>query len=590
MIHSIQWRIALAFTLLILISMCILGGLMANFAKNSQFENLRLHLTKEAKLVAEASLQPLLQNDQNIDALAKKLGHDIDARVTIIAPDGKVLGDSHEEPSKMENHGQRPEVKDALAFGLGESIRYSTTLGKKMLYIAVPIKNNSDVLGIARVALPLNVLENLVDRIILFVTLITASAATLALLVAILIARVTTNPIKALTEASKKIAEGALEQKISVSTKDEVGALARAFNDMATSLRKLVQDISTEKTKLQTIITHMADGIIMVDTESRITLINHAAQTLFDTTEESALGRPIIEVVRDHEVNEIVRNCLKTREKQTVQFESSGSRRFLRALAIPILGTGEEAALLMFQDLTEMKNLQTMRRELVGNISHELRTPVAGIKAMVETLKEGAIEDKQTAMDFLSRIDREVDHLTQMIAELTELSRIETGKEKLKMEPVRLNHLLNEIVDRFSTLAQRQQVTLIADLPSNIPTVIGDRERIRQALVNLVHNAIKFNRPGGKVTITATAGSDSITVRISDTGIGIPKEELPHVFERFYKVDKARSGGGTGLGLAIVKHIVQAHGGTVWAESEKGKGSTFSFTLPAKPYNTQTDS
>lgn len=568
------------FMLLIITSMCILGGLMTSFTKKSQFDNLRLHLIKEAKLVAEASLQQLLQGDHDFDAFAKKLGHDIDARVTIIALDGKVLGDSYEDPSKMENHAQLPEVKDALAFGLGESIRYSATLGKKMLYVAVPIKNNSNVLGTARVALPLNVLENLVDRIILSAAITTATAATLALLAAMLIARMTINPIKALTEASKKIAEGALEQKISVSPKDEVGALAHAFNDMATSLKKLVQDISAEKTKLQTIVTHMADGIIMVDDENRIILINKAAQTLFDTAEESALGRPIIEVVRDHEVNEILRNCFKTREKQIAQFESLGSRRFLRALAIPIPGAGTEAALLMFQDLTEMKNMQTMRRELVGNISHELRTPVAGIKAMVETLREGAIEDRQIAMDFLSRIDREVDHLTQMIAELTELSRIETGKEKLKMEPVKLDYLIKEVVERFTTLAQRQQVTLIADLPINMPTVIGDRERIRQALVNLVHNAIKFNRPGGKVTIIATAGSASITVSISDTGIGIPKEELPHVFERFYKVDKARSGGGTGLGLAIVKHIVQAHGGNVWAASEEGKGSTFSFTLP----------
>ncbi len=582
MIHSIQWRIALSFMLLIIVSMCILGGLMANFTKNSQLDSLRLHLIKEAKLVAEAIIPSLLQGDENIDTIAEKLGYDLDARVTIIAPDGRVLGDSHKDPAKMDNHAQRPEVKDALTSGLGESIRYSTTLGEKTMYVAVPIESNSKVLGVARVALPLTTLKNLTDKILLTFAAMTAIATTLALLAAALIARATTGPVKALTRAAKKMSAGALEQRISVSTKDEIGVLARAFNDMATSLRELVQDISTERTKLQTIVTHMADGIIMVDTESRIILVNRAAEALFGICEKNVLGRPLIEAVGDHEVNEIVKNCLKTREKQATEFESSGSKRFLRAIAVPIAKAEVQTVLVVFQDLTEMKSMQTMRRELVGNISHELRTPIAGIKAMVETLKDGAIKDEQVAVDFLSRIDREVDHLTQMIAELTELSRIEAGKEKLRMEPVRLDYLIDEVVERLATLAQRHQVTLTADLPGDIPAVMADSDRIKQVLVNLVHNAVKFNRPGGKVTITATAGTELLTVSVSDTGIGIPKEELPHIFERFYKADKARTTQGTGLGLAIVKHIVQAHGGNVRAESEEGKGSTFSFTLPIR--------
>jgi two-component system phosphate regulon sensor histidine kinase PhoR len=223
-----------------------------------------------------------------------------------------------------------------------------------------------------------------------------------------------------------------------------------------------------------------------------------------------------------------------------------------------------------------------MRREIVGNISHEMRTPIAGIKAMVETLKDSAIDDKQAATDFLSRIDSEVDRLAQMVAELTELSRIETGRTELKMAPLNLNALVGEAIAQLDLLAERQQVTITTDLATSLPAIRADNDRIRQTLINLVHNAIKFNRPGGKVTISTKADRESVTVSISDTGIGISKEDLPHVFERFYRADKARPRGGSGLGLAIAKHTVQAHGGSIWAQSEEGKGSTFSFSLPIK--------
>jgi two-component system phosphate regulon sensor histidine kinase PhoR len=237
-------------------------------------------------------------------------------------------------------------------------------------------------------------------------------------------------------------------------------------------------------------------------------------------------------------------------------------------------------ALLLFQDLTELRGLQTMRRELIGNISHELRTPLAGIKAMLETLKEGAIEDKQAAADFLSRIEGEADRMTQMVSEITELSRIETGRAELRMTPLNLKLLVEEVAAQLNPLAQRHQVTITTDLATDLPAGRGDKDRIRQALVNLVHNAIKFNHPGGSVTMSTNASGEFVIVSVSDTGVGIPEEELPHVFERFYKADRARTRGGSGLGLAIAKHIVQAHGGSIWAQSEEGQGSTFSFSLP----------
>jgi two-component system phosphate regulon sensor histidine kinase PhoR len=582
MFRSIQWRISVSFIFAVLIIMIILGVYLVDSTRNSELDNLRSQLGNEARITAEASLPLFLIHDSDLDTLAKKLGNEINARVTIIALNGTVLGDSHENPATMENHATRPEVIDALASGLGESTRYSTTLGVQMMYVAVPVSNQTTIVGVARVALPLDVVEDSVNRVTLIITLAIVVTAMLVIAAAVLIGRATTRPLREITKASKRIASGELGQRIPVRSRDEIGQLAEAFNEMSSDLAKLIGDISAEKTKLQTVLANMADGVIMTDVEGKVVLANQATERLFNLQEKDAIGMPLIEAVRDHEADEILKLCLSTSQTQTGQFESATSKRFLRAIAIPIARGGPSGALLLFQDLTEVRSLQTMRRELVGNISHELRTPIAGIKAMIETLRHGAIDDKEAATDFLTRIDSEVDRLTQMVSELTELSRIETGRAELRMSPVALNLLVQEVISQLNALAQRQQVVITADLASALPTIKADDDRIKQTLTNLVHNAIKFNHPGGSATISTTIDGEFVIVSVSDTGTGISKGDLPHVFERFYKADKARPRSGSGLGLAIAKHVVQAHGGRIWARSEEGKGSTFSFSLPIK--------
>jgi two-component system phosphate regulon sensor histidine kinase PhoR len=581
--RSIQWRIAALFALLIIVSMGILGIYLTGFVRSSQLENLRSHLEKEARISAEASLPFLLRQSGETDALAKKLGQDIDARITIVAVDGTVLGDSHEDPLTMENHAARPEVLAALASGLGESTRYSTTVEQEMMYVAVPITNQGQLLGVARVALPLVAVHNSASQVTMIISLATLATAALAIVAASLIARITTRPIREVTEASQKIASGQLAQKIPVRSRDETGRLSLAFNEMSSNLHRLVGEISAERAKLQTVLANMADGVIMTDSEGKIVLANPAAERLFNLREREAVSRPLIEVVHDHEADEILKRSFKTCEIQSAQFESVVSKRFLRGIAVPLAADGKQTgALLLFQDLTELRSLQTMRRELVGNISHELRTPIAGIKAMAETLKESAISDRAMAADFLSRILVEVDRLTQMVSELTELSHIETGHAELRIAPLDLNSLVEEVVAQLKPLAQRQQVNITTDLAANFPDARADRDRIRQTMTNLVHNAIKFNNPGGRVIVTTGADAESVIVNVTDTGIGISKEDLPHIFERFFKADRSRSAGGTGLGLAIAKHTIQAHGGDIWAQSEEGKGSTFGFRIPLK--------
>jgi len=565
--------------------MGVLGIYLTASVRNSQIDNLRFHLEQEARITAEAALPSILGQDSSPDALAKKLGQEIDSRVTIIAPDGAVLGDSIENPASMENHATRPEVMDALAKGIGESTRFSTTLQEQMMYVAVTVKNQNTLVGIVRVALPLTTVEQNISHITRTIILATVIIAVVALLAVLFITRNITKPLRELTRASQNIAIGQLGQKITVSAKDEIGQLAQAFNEMSNKLKMTVEKMSTEKNLLSSILANMADGVIMTNAGGDIVMANRTAGAFFGFKEENVISKPVIEVVHDYEVDEILKRCLSSGKEQNTQFDSGIARRFLRAIAMPINNQGRlNGALILFQDLTELRNLQTMRRDLVGNISHELRTPIAGIKAMAETLLDGAIDDGQVARDFIRRIENEAERLTQMVAELTQLSRIETGQAELKKEPVNLNTLVEEVLAEMNPLAERQHIILAKALSPGLPLITADKDRIRQTVINLIHNAIKFNQPGGKVTASTSYNSQSVIVNITDTGIGISKEDLPRVFERFYKADKARSGGrtggGSGLGLAIAKHTVQAHGGQISAQSEEGKGSTFTFTLP----------
>jgi two-component system, OmpR family, phosphate regulon sensor histidine kinase PhoR len=580
-LRSYQWRITIPLITLIIVSMGVLGIYLTASVKNTQIENLRFHLEQEARITAEAVLPSLLGQDGVPDALAKKLGQEIDSRVTIIALNGVVLADSIENPADMENHATRPEVVDALAQGIGQSTRYSTTLNEQMMYVAVTIDNQGTAAGIARVALPLTRVEQNVNHITRIIILATVIITVLAVLAAWLITRRVTQPVRQLTKASRVISSGQLGQKITVSTKDEIGQLAQAFNEMSSSMKNTVDTMSTEKNRLSSILANMADGVIMTDAAGVIVLANRAAGGLLGFKEENAADKPAIEVVHDHEIDELLKKCLNTGNEKTIQFESGAKRRYLRAIAVPLRSQGRlSGVVILLQDLTELRNMQTMRRELVGNISHELRTPIAGIKAMAETLRDGAIEDKDAARDFLSRIENEADRLTQMVTELTQLSRIESGRAELKIEPVNLNSLADEIITEMSALAERQQIRLFTQLVPDLPSVPADKDRIRQTLINLVHNAIKFNQPNGNVTVSTGYDGNSVTVNVADTGIGISQDDLPHVFERFFKADKARTGGGSGLGLAIAKHTIQAHGGEIHAQSQEGKGSTFTFSLP----------
>ncbi len=582
MFRSIKWRIIFWFVLLIVVSMTVFGAFLTNSVKNTQLGNLAKQLESEALIIAQVCL-PYFQNTPDINSintLVNTLGTGIDERITVIAPDGTVLGDSYENPASMENHSTRLEFKEALASGYGESVRYSTTLNQKMMYVAILITDGQDVYGITRTALPVAQVDKLINSIINNIILATILTAALIIAAILIIIPVTTRPITEITKAARKIANGDLDYKINYGGNDESGQLARAFNEMHLKIRDMIEKISADRTELSTILENMTDGIIMTDREGRITLVNTACLKILNATGNDITAKPLIEAFRDHQLNEILRRCLHTEKQQTTQFESISFKKYIQAVSVPISSDGLSGALIVLQDLTELRSLQTTRRELIGNISHEFRTPLAGIKAMTQTLQGGAIEERDTAEDFLNRIEAEVDRLTQMVSELTELSRIESGKVELKAEIVDINKLIEEVLAQLQPLADRQTLALKNDFKTGQLLVKADRERIRQVIINLVHNAIKFSKPGKTITAVTRKQGVFAVIEIIDEGIGISQDDLAHIFERFYKADKSRSGQGTGMGLAIAKHLVKAHGGDISATSEEGKGTTITFSLP----------
>jgi two-component system phosphate regulon sensor histidine kinase PhoR len=335
----------------------------------------------------------------------------------------------------------------------------------------------------------------------------------------------------------------------------------------------------------------MADGVLITDRYGEVRLANAAAARLLDTSEERALGRSFAQVARYHALIELWRQCRERGEEQVEMVEVSRRALLLQAIITPFGyrrdGGAEGAAngsaegyLVILQDLTRIRRLETVRRDFISNISHELRTPLAGLKALVDTLRGGAIKDRPAAKRFLKRMDAEVDSMTQLVEELLDLSRIESGQAPLHLAPATVTDVVIPPVDRLTPQAERSGLELSASVPHHLPLILADVEQARLVLTNLVHNAVKFTPPGGRIVVSARESGGEIEFSVQDTGVGIAAEDLPRVFERFFKADKARSGGGTGLGLAIAKHVVQGHGGRIWAESIEGSGSTFFFTLP----------
>ena len=377
-----------------------------------------------------------------------------------------------------------------------------------------------------------------------------------------------------LVEYSRSIRKNEI-QNIPLKTK-ELDDLSSAVGSLISTFDSKHSILDSERARLATVLDQLTDGVLIADSHGLIQFANPAAGKLFQTS--NPLRRSITEVVRNHQLVEAWRRCQQTRQMQTESVEVPARHQFLQLVVIP--DTHSSGSLLLVQDLTRLRRLETVRRDFVSNLSHELRTPLASLKALAETLMEGALDDPPAARHFIDQIQVEVDALTQMANELLELSKIESGRFTLDLAPVAACELLDSASRRMQLQAERAGLTLNVECMDDLPNVRIDSQRLEQVLVNLIHNAVKFTRPGGGVTLLAEAVDDSVRFAVRDSGLGIPEEEVPRIFERFYRVDKSRTGSGTGLGLSIAKHIVEAHGGKIWVESVDGRGSTFYFTIP----------
>ncbi len=588
---GLRSRLFLTTIPLVLATTTLLALYLLSVTRAIYLDGIENQLTPQAWLVANAAA-PRWEDRAAVAALAVELGGVIGKRVTLIAADGTVVGDSVADPTTLENHADRPEVRAALVGNEGHSIRRSFSIGDQEIYAAVPVVSDGRTVGVARIAQPLARINSQLAQLRLFAILGVVLSGALAAALSAFLARYILRPIGGLTELADAMAAGQLDRRIAPQRGDEIGRLAIAFNRMAEELGATIDQISDERAKLAALLETMGDGMLVIDHDGVIVLANSAAERLLDPVTRFASrqparrtemrGRALVEVARDHELTGLVRDARRDGRVRSAQIESGG-RRTIRAVAAPVHDVVGGPVLLVLHDLTEVRRLETARRDFVANISHELRTPLASVRALVETLEGGAIEDEEATRHFLGLMREEVDNLTELVRELLELSRIESGQVPLRLAPVAPDELIGRAITRLAPQAERAGHALSSGAGDDLPPVLADADRIGQVLLNLLHNAIKFTPPGGRIALWAERDDTRhvVVFHVRDSGSGIEPNDLPRIFERFYKADKARSGGGTGLGLAIAKHLIGAHEGTLAVRNNTdGPGATFTFTLP----------
>lgn len=580
--RSILWRFTIPIFLFFGVIIITLSVFLTNSTKKNYEEDLYQTLISQARLLeSELTNEILLPGSKtSLDSLVTRYSSNLQCRVTIIQSDGTVIADSESDPMRMDNHLNRPEVQQAIKNGVGSEVRYSKTTTVDMLYVAIKHEFESGESIVIRMAVAMDDINTRViqmNRVIWYGGLV---AISVSFLITYLITRRTIRPLVLLTQAAQSIAAGNFDDIPRSNYRNEIGVLTRAFSHMSLQIQNQLAAIEAEKKKFSKIVEQMADGIIIVDDEGKVLLINPAARILLSDIKEVEIGKSLAQTIRYYQIVELWNKTIETKNSQSAYFELQKTQKYVHVISSILEGAETFGVLMLFQDMTHQRNLERMRQEFVSNVSHELRTPLASMRALNETVERSIEIDPTSAKHFLSRMGIEIEKLDQMVMELLDLARIESGRVQLQKSPCDLSQLLTQSVNRMKMQAERAGIEISAHCSESLPVIKIDVERIEQVLINLIHNAIKFTPPDGKITLTAEMERNSIIIRVQDTGVGIAEEDLPRIFERFFKTDRARSSGGTGLGLSIAKHIVEAHGGKIWVDSKPGAGSTFSFSLP----------
>jgi two-component system phosphate regulon sensor histidine kinase PhoR len=521
------------------------------------------------------------------DALADQLGPRAGGRVTFIDAGGELLGDSQvplAEPSQIENHRERPEVAAALSGGSGASTRNSATVHERLLYAAVPLQLPGGGRGAARLAVPLDEIDAAVRQ----VRHILAAAMVLALLVAIVVslaaAQILSRAIARMTEAARRMAAGDLEVRTRSTGRDEIAELGRVLDTMAGNLASTLTELRSERDLLGVILESMQEGVLVLDPDSRMLLVNPALRATFALGPD-AEGRAALELIRNADLHAILDRARGGAGAATGEIEVTGPkprRLLVHAAALPPIDGKPQGLLAVFVDVSEIRRLETLRKDFVANVSHELRTPITAVRSAVDTLRLTLSDDPDASERFVDIIDRNAQRLGALVEDLLDLSRIESRDYRPEAAPVALRAISEQVVGLLRPRIEDKRIEVKNEIAAELPPARADRKGLEQVFTNLLDNAVKYCGPGTQVTLRAQRTGALFRIEVADTGPGIEPRHLPRLFERFYRVDSGRSRdmGGTGLGLSIVKHLVEAMGGTIGVESTPGKGSTFWFTLP----------
>jgi two-component system phosphate regulon sensor histidine kinase PhoR len=583
------WQLYPSYLLITLISLVAVTIYAGSSFREFYLDRIAGDLRARAYLLEKQILQFLGPLDTKVvDALCKELGKSSTTRITAILPSGTVIGDSHDDPHRMDNHALRPEVIRAKKGNVGRSIRFSTTLQQRMMYVAVPLTDHKRIVAVIRTSLPVTAMDEKLKSIQTQIAFGGLLIAFVAAGISLYVSRRISRPIEKMKEGTEHFARGELFHRLPETNLQEIGSLADALNQMALQLDDRIKTIINQRNELEAVLSSMEEGVIAFDMDERIISINQAAARIFESIAKNMLNRSIQEVIRNPELQQFVTRALSSTDnlKGDITLYHEGERIiYLHSTSLRDSSDDKIGVLLVMNDVTQVRRLENIRRDFAANVSHEIKTPLTAIKGFVETLRHGSVKNPEEIKRFHSIIEKHVNRLTAILEDLISLSRIEQDDEKkaIKLRKNPIKNVLRTAVGNCREKADLKGITIDHVCEENILAMI-DPPLLEQAIVNLLDNAITYSHEGSSVRVSAFQKQNSIIISVQDHGIGITKEHLPRIFERFYRADKARSRklGGTGLGLAIVKHITQAHGGSTSVESTPGKGSTFSLHLPAE--------
>ena len=571
---SIFVKIFGGYLLIVIVIFAIIFPLSFRAIRHHHINTLTGNL-KNLCLTLKLKISPLMENNriEELDTLIKKLGRQIETRITVVNIDGIVLADSEKDPVLMENHMNRLEIIQAIKDGIGTSLRYSATVKEEMLYVAVPIEINGKVFGILRASLFLNEINTLLNNLQITIIKIAVIIVVVLLMGAFLFSRNLTRPLKELGAASMKVAQGDFNAKVYIKNRDEIKELADSFNYMTDQMKTLFTQLSCQKEELNSIISSIREGLCVFDNGGRITVCNESFRKIVQN--DSAKGKFYWEVLRKIKFDELI-NKVRNEKNSLIDEIDINSRTYL---CNATFSSNKEEIVVTMHDITKIKNLEKTKKDFVSNVSHELRTPLTAIKGFVETLEETTNDDENK--HYLNIIKRHTDRVINIVEDLLLLSELEENSSRLEFEEVNLKGLIENILKIFDQRLREKGLALKLNADRNLPLIKADPFKLEQAFINLIDNAIKYTERG-EIIISLSRKDETVVIEIQDTGICIPREHLSRIFERFYVVDKSRSRklGGTGLGLSIVKHIVLLHNGKIDVENIPGTGTKFIVTLP----------